>query len=115
MLAEWFSLGARIASALGVVHREGIVHRDLKPSNISLAGGVVEGVTLIDSGIARVSGVDQRLTAMGAMLGTSGYMAPEQARGGPDIDARADAFSLGWVVEVLPSEMSHEGRRREEH
>ncbi|WP_438011534.1 protein kinase [Sorangium sp. So ce321] len=97
-LPESMALGARIAAALGVVHREGVVHRDLKPSNIFLAGGAVEGVTLIDFGIARVSGVEHRLTATGAMLGTPGYMAPEQARGEPDVDARADVFSLGCVL-----------------
>ncbi|AUX23190.1 protein kinase [Sorangium cellulosum] len=97
-IAESLALGARIAAALGVVHREGIVHRDLKPSNIFLAGGAAERVTLIDFGIARVSGVEQRLTATGAMLGTPGYMAPEQARGEPNVDARADVFSLGCVL-----------------
>ncbi|WP_437820930.1 serine/threonine-protein kinase [Sorangium sp. So ce1078] len=96
--AESMALGVRIAAALGIVHREGIVHRDLKPSNIFLAGAAVEGVTLIDFGIARVSGADPRLTATGAMLGTPGYMAPEQARGEPDVDARADIFSLGCVL-----------------
>ncbi|WP_437291772.1 protein kinase domain-containing protein [Sorangium sp. So ce406] len=97
-LAEIMALGVRVAAALGAVHREGVVHRDLKPSNIFLAGAAVEGVTLIDFGIARAAGVDQRLTATGAMLGTPGYMAPEQARGEPDIDARADIFSLGCVL-----------------
>ncbi|XXY50146.1 protein kinase [Sorangium sp. So ce269] len=97
-LAESMALGARVAAALGAVHREGVVHRDLKPSNIFLAGGAVEGVTLIDFGIARAAGVDQRLTATGAMLGTPAFMAPEQARGEPDIDARADVFSLGCVL-----------------
>ncbi|WP_437683320.1 serine/threonine-protein kinase [Sorangium sp. So ce131] len=97
-IAESVTVGVRIAAALGVVHREGIVHRDLKPSNVFLAGGSVEGVTLIDFGIARVASGEPRLTATGAMLGTPGYMAPEQARGEPDIDARADIFSLGCVL-----------------
>ncbi|WP_104987400.1 serine/threonine-protein kinase PknK [Sorangium cellulosum] len=97
-IAESVTVGVRMAAALGVVHREGIVHRDLKPSNVFLAGGSVEGVTLIDFGIARVASGEPRLTATGAMLGTPGYMAPEQARGEPDIDARADIFSLGCVL-----------------
>ncbi|WP_437760788.1 protein kinase domain-containing protein [Sorangium sp. So ce1389] len=96
--AESMALGVRAAAALGAVHREGVVHRDLKPSNIFLAGGAVEGVTLIDFGIARAVGVDQRLTATGAMLGTPAFMAPEQVRGEPDIDTRADVFSLGCVL-----------------
>ncbi len=85
-------------STLGVVHRAGIVHRDLKPSNLLLVGGAIEGVTLLDFGVVRLGAMDRHLTMPGTMLGTPGYMAPEQARGEPNIDPRADVFSLGCVL-----------------
>jgi eukaryotic-like serine/threonine-protein kinase len=91
-------LAARVASTLGDLHRLGVVHRDLKPSNLLLVGGKIDEVTLIDFGVVRVSGVEQQLTVPGAILGTPGYMAPEQARGEAQIDARADVFSLGCVL-----------------
>ncbi|WP_437877612.1 protein kinase domain-containing protein [Sorangium sp. So ce513] len=95
---ESLALGARVASTLGALHRLGIVHRDLKPSNLLLVGGSVEEVTLLDFGVAHVAGVGQELTMPGVMLGTPGYMAPEQARGEVAIDARADVFALGCVL-----------------
>ncbi|WP_437720096.1 serine/threonine-protein kinase [Sorangium sp. So ce861] len=95
---ETLALASRVASTLGVVHRAGIVHRDLKPSNLLLVGGTVEGVTLIDFGVVRFGAIDRHLTMPGTMLGTPGYMAPEQARSEPNIDARADVFSLGCVL-----------------
>ncbi|MDC0676799.1 serine/threonine-protein kinase [Sorangium atrum] len=97
-IAESVALASRIASTLGVVHRAGIVHRDLKPSNLLLVGGAIEGVTLIDFGVVRLGAMDRHLTMPGTMLGTPGYMAPEQARSEPNIDPRADVFSLGCVL-----------------
>ncbi|WP_437969558.1 protein kinase [Sorangium sp. So ce260] len=95
---ESLALGARVASTLGALHRLGIVHRDLKPSNLLLVGGSVDEVTLLDFGVARVAEAGQELTMPGVMLGTPGYMAPEQARGELTIDARADVFALGCVL-----------------
>jgi serine/threonine protein kinase len=96
-LAETMALASRLAEALAVAHRAGVVHRDLKPGNVMLAGGDLERAKLVDFGIARV--VDRtKLTETGATLGTIGYMAPEQARGGRDIDARADVFAFGAVL-----------------
>ncbi|WP_437477586.1 protein kinase [Sorangium sp. So ce1014] len=97
-LAESATLAARVATTLGAVHRLGIVHRDLKPSNVMLVGGAVERATLLDFGIARDLRLTQTLTSPGAVLGTPGYMAPEQARGDSRIDARADVFALGCVL-----------------
>ncbi|WP_437574003.1 protein kinase domain-containing protein [Sorangium sp. So ce887] len=97
-LAESVTLAARVATTLGAVHRLGIVHRDLKPSNVMLVDGAVERVTLLDFGIARDLRLTQTLTSPGAVLGTPGYMAPEQARGESSIDARADVFALGCVL-----------------
>ncbi|WP_437274861.1 protein kinase [Sorangium sp. So ce375] len=97
-IAEGVTLAARVATTLGAVHRLGIVHRDLKPSNLMLVGGAVERATLLDFGIARDIGLTRSLTAPGAILGTPGYMAPEQARGDSAVDSRADVFALGCVL-----------------
>ena len=93
---EAVTIGAQLAAALDYVHREGVIHRDLKPSNIYLVGGDLAHAKLIDLGIAK-SGL-QDLTESGQILGTPGYMAPEQARGDKDADARIDLFALGCVL-----------------
>jgi tetratricopeptide (TPR) repeat protein len=85
------------AEALAEAHKHGIIHRDLKPSNIFLVGGDIAHVKLIDFGIAKL-GSKTRLTQTGMTLGTPGYMAPEQARSGAVLDARADIFALGCVL-----------------
>ncbi|MFJ3921699.1 bifunctional serine/threonine-protein kinase/ABC transporter substrate-binding protein [Streptomyces sp. NPDC090022] len=88
-------LGARLAEALTEVHAAGLIHRDVKPGNILLA---LDGPRLIDFGIARPSGATT-LTAVGAIVGTPGYLAPEQARaGGPEPGPASDVFSLGCVL-----------------
>ncbi|WP_438014061.1 protein kinase [Sorangium sp. So ce315] len=97
-IADSVTLAARVASTLGAVHQLGIVHRDLKPSNLMLVGGSVEHAMLLDFGIARDLRGTRTLTAPGAILGTPGYMAPEQARGESSVDARADVFALGCVL-----------------
>ncbi|WP_437995654.1 protein kinase [Sorangium sp. So ce185] len=97
-IAESATLAAQVTATLGAVHRLGVVHRDLKPSNLMLVGGAVERATLLDFGIARDLRLARSLTAPGAILGTPGYMAPEQARGEPTIDARADVFALGCLL-----------------
>jgi eukaryotic-like serine/threonine-protein kinase len=94
---EGLDLGVAVAEALGTLHDRGIVHRDLKPSNIFLVGGRIDGVKLLDLGIARAES-STRKTATGTLLGTVSYMAPEQARGASDLDARADVFALGCVL-----------------
>ncbi|WP_437274536.1 protein kinase [Sorangium sp. So ce375] len=97
-LEESLKLARRVATTLGSVHRLGVVHRDLKPSNLLLVDGTIDRITLIDFGVVRMSGIDQQLTMPGAILGTPGYMAPEQARGEAQVDARADVFALGCVL-----------------
>ncbi|MEO5726405.1 MAG: protein kinase [Byssovorax sp.] len=91
-------MGQRIAEGLAAAHARGVVHRDIKPSNLFLRGGEAAQVLILDFGIARVDQAPLLLTDTGMVIGTPGYMAPEQARGAPGIDARADLFSLGAVL-----------------
>jgi hypothetical protein len=86
----------RMAEALAAAHGLGVIHRDLKPSNVFLPGGRVEDAKLLDFGIAHFAD-GTRATRTGAVIGTPGYMSPEQVRGDADIDARSDLFSLGCV------------------
>ncbi|WP_437721978.1 serine/threonine-protein kinase [Sorangium sp. So ce861] len=106
---EGVALALRVADALSFAHARGVVHRDLKPSNLFLPGGRLETVQVLDFGIARAK-MATRVTGTGMLLGTPGYMAPEQARGEPDIEARADVFSLGCVLfECLTGEPAFGG------
>nr|HEX4317828.1 protein kinase [Kofleriaceae bacterium] len=98
---ESVNLARRIAEALGAAHERGVVHRDVKPSNIMLLGGDLERVKVLDFGIARVGGGGAQshvATRTGIMIGTPGYMAPEQVRGDKDVGARADVFAVGCVL-----------------
>ena len=96
--AESLQLARRVAAALAEAHGNGVVHRDLKPANLFLRHGAVDRVTLVDFGIARQSGVMPSLTRAGGLIGTPGYLAPEQARGLKSIGAPADIFALGCVL-----------------
>ena len=97
-LPESLTLLRRAAEALALAHERGVVHRDLKPSNLLLRGGRAERVALLDFGIARLTAVSQVMTRTGMVMGTPGYMAPEQARGERDVTPAADVFSLGCVL-----------------
>jgi tetratricopeptide (TPR) repeat protein len=97
-MAESVALVRAAAQALAVAHRRGVVHRDLKPSNLMLTGVARTPIKVLDFGIARAGQAHTTLTRTGIMVGTPGYMAPEQARGARDIDARADVFALGAVL-----------------
>ncbi|MDI1446421.1 serine/threonine-protein kinase [Polyangium sp. 6x1] len=95
---ESLLLVRRVAAGLGAAHARGIVHRDVKPTNLMLVGGVIEGVKLVDFGLAQLGNTSRKLTRTGVILGTPGYMAPEQASGdGRPHGAGADVFSLGAV------------------
>lgn len=91
-------LARGVAAALAAAHARGIVHRDVKPSNIFLVEGQVDQAKLLDFGIARLGYGRTLATRTGTLLGTPGYMAPEQAQGRKDVDAAADVFSLGAVL-----------------
>ncbi|WP_437904344.1 protein kinase [Sorangium sp. So ce327] len=91
------ALALAAAEALAAAHARGVIHRDIKPSNIFLVGGDPRRIKLIDFGIARLSGATSLHTRTGVVMGTPGYLAPEQARG-ERADARADVFALGAVL-----------------
>ena len=97
-IAETIAVGRRLAEALAALHERGIVHRDVKPSNAFLVGGAAHDVKLLDLGVARLTSGARQATHSGVMIGTPGYMAPEQARGQRDVDTRADVFALGCVL-----------------
>jgi len=90
--AVW-RLAAGLAEALRAVHAAGLVHRDLKPANVLLAD---DGPHVIDFGISRAFQGTQ-LTSAGMVVGTPGYMSPEQAEGAPS-GPPSDVFSLGCVL-----------------
>lgn len=87
-------LAAGLAEALAAIHRAGVVHRDLKPSNVLLAA---DGPRVIDFGISQSTGRSV-ITETGAVLGSPGFMSPEQAKGQRGIGSPADIFSLGAVL-----------------
>lgn len=87
-------------------HTKGVIHRDLKPSNIIVSTRDAAGIPrVIDFGIAKAVGAsvaeETLTTAHGKLVGTPEYMSPEQAIGNPDIDTRADVYSLGAVLYEL--------------
>jgi hypothetical protein len=85
----------QIIAGLVAVHAAGVIHRDLKPSNIMIDED--DHVLLMDFGIARPSGPGQPRTIAGAIVGTTAYMAPEQARG-ETVDQRTDVYGFGLIV-----------------
>ena len=95
-LAQTASLLKQIAGGLAVAHRTGVVHRDIKPHNLFLSE--LDGRftwKLLDFGVSKMAGGGGTLTA-GHVVGTPGYMSPEQARG-EDVDLRTDVYALATI------------------
>ncbi len=89
------AIAKQIASGLAAAHEVGVVHRDLKPENIMIAAD--GGALIMDFGISRSISGTGTATALGAVMGTLEYMAPEQAQG-QAVDHRADIYSFGLVL-----------------
>jgi hypothetical protein len=109
MLHEAVQIASATGEGLGALHERGVVHRDVKPSNVFLVNRRIEGLKLLDLGIAQIDKAT-RMTRTGAVIGTLAYMAPEQARGDAVLDARTDVFALGCVLfECLTGERAFTG------
>ncbi|MCG8653855.1 MAG: protein kinase, partial [Pirellulales bacterium] len=89
----------QITRGLAAAHRQGIVHRDIKPANLWLESDK-NRLKILDFGLALASSPVDQLAARGAVIGSPGYLSPEQARGEP-LDDRTDLYSLGVVLYEL--------------
>jgi serine/threonine protein kinase len=114
-LAERLRIVERVCEAVAFAHAHGVIHRDLKPQNVMV--GPFGEVLVMDWGVAKIVGGATSLgidtvpdaghhaapsTGHGVVLGTPGYMAPEQAAGDPSlVDARADVYAIGAILRDL--------------
>ena len=100
-VAEAIRLLVEVTDALAYAHEHGVVHRDIKPDNVMLSG---RHALVTDFGVARAvsqAGSGHTVTSLGVALGTPAYMAPEQATADPNVDHRADIYSVGVLAYEL--------------
>jgi serine/threonine-protein kinase len=113
--AHWFE---QICAAVAAAHRQRIVHRDLKPENVLIVDAAAELIKVLDFGLAKITSVNAEdsagLTQPGVVIGTAGYMAPEQLTAGT-MDERTDIFALGvMVAETVTGQRPFRGRTSSE-
>src|SRR5204862_1825278 len=105
-VAKTMRIVARVAEALSYAHAHNVVHRDIKPANV-MCELPSDTAKVTDFGIARIT--DSSKTKTGMVLGTPGYMSPEQLAGNK-IDGRSDLFSLGVTLyQMLSGRLPFEG------
>lgn len=105
-LRETLRVIKKMAEGLRFAHDKGVVHRDLKPANLFLTPA--GDVKILDFGVAKILGSEQRLTLTGQALGTPHYMSPEQARGRADVGS--DIYALGAIAfEMLTGTPPYDG------
>ena len=98
-VSESLEIALEVSAIVAAIHARGILHRDIKPSNIVLEGGDHKRPKLLDFGVARLEGtLGGGLTAAGLVVGSAGYLSPEQAMGRADVDTRADVFAIGCLL-----------------
>jgi hypothetical protein len=100
---EAVGITRQIVAGLAAAHRVGVIHRDIKPSNIMVSeDDGLPHVRIVDLGLARFmeSSSYRKLTMTGQIVGTPGYLSPEQARGQP-LDVRSDLFAVGAILHAL--------------
>jgi serine/threonine-protein kinase len=113
------AIAVQVAAAIAAAHAHNVVHRDLKPDNIFLApkAGYEDFVKVLDFGIAKLTRADDMATPQtmrGQVMGTPGYMSPEQGTGGT-VDARTDTYALGVVLfRMIAGKMPFQGRGYDE-
>jgi eukaryotic-like serine/threonine-protein kinase len=117
-LDQTLAISRQVVLALATVHARGIVHRDLKPGNVLLltVDGLGDFVKLLDFGISKVATATTQLTRPSAVLGTPGYMSPEQADGRSElVNHSSDQWALGAMVwHMLSGQPPFTGRTLDE-
>ena len=121
-IPEAMHIIAQVLKGLAKAHAAGIVHRDLKPDNVFLTKSDTDPLfaKIVDFGVSKIERPRDKtsplaLTGRGTVLGTPFYMCPEQAQAMPDVDARADIYSVGAILfECLSGRPPHTGETYEQ-
>jgi serine/threonine protein kinase len=107
-LSRAATMGAALADTLAYAHRQNVIHRDFKPANVLVTES--GGLKITDFGLAKLAAEGPKLTQLGAVLGSPGYMSPEQASGDGAIDHRTDVYAFGVTLfEMVTGRCPFEG------